>query len=220
MTLMTRERTTQTENGQERQLVVACPQRVDPVPIKECARCELCEGLELDGRVGVRCAVEPTDAVDGVPPAYAPVSTIMTSPVVAVQNDASAENVQWLLVDRGIGAVPVLDRSGRPVGILAKTDLLRDRDEPMVSVRLDEREAPPEPGSSVREAGGLRAADLMTPIVYGVLESTSIAATAALMAKQRVHHIVVVGEEGKVVGIVSALDIARWVAARERFAPQ
>jgi CBS domain-containing protein len=219
MTLAARSRTVVTDQGAEQRLVVACPQRIDPVSIEECARCELCEGLELDGHVSVRCGVEPVDARDGAPGASAPVTTIMTSPVVSVERDASIENVQWLLVQRGIGAVPVVDQHQRPIGMLAKTDLLRDRDEPTVSVNV----APAlvrERGSSEREISGLRARDVMTPRVHAVLEQTSIAGAAALMARECVHHVVVVNDAGAIVGIVSSFDLARWVAARERFAPR
>lgn len=203
--------------GQDRELVVACPQRIDPVPIQQCAQCELCQGLELDGRVGVRCAVEPEDGSEGSPGPGAPVTTIMTNEVVSVEADASIENVQWLLLTRGIGAVPVLDAAGGPIGILSKSDLLRDRDEPEVSVRLrdgtDER-------LGERATSGLSARDIMTPVIHALLESASIAAAAALMTRERVHHIVVVSEAGALRGIVSSLDIARWVACRERFAPR
>lgn len=219
MSLATRRRTLHTEDGTEQQLVVACPQRIDPVSIEECARCELCAGLELGGQVSVRCTVEPPEGDAGAPGAHASVTTIMTAPVVSVERDASIENVQWLLVQRGIGAVPVVNGVGRPIGIVAKTDLLRDHDVPTVSVNLAARGAL-ESGTSERETSHLCAADIMTPVVHAVLEHTSIAATAALMARERVHHVVVVGDDGRVAGIVSTFDLARWVAARERFVPR
>jgi CBS domain-containing protein len=220
MTLATHKRLIEKKDGPEHELVVACPQRIDPVPLEECARCELCEGLDLDGHVSVRCAVGPENARDGTPGAQAPVTSIMTSPVVSVEEDASIENVQWLLLQRGIGAVPVVDRLRRPIGILAKTDLLRERDEPALSADLRQRATHGESGSSEREVSGLRASDLMTPVVHAVLERMSIAATAELMARERVHHAVVVTATGEIAGIVSTLDIARWVAARERFVPR
>ena len=221
MSLVTRERNTRTDSA-ERELVVACPQRMEPVAISTCAKCELCEGLELDGRVAVRCSVEPMDAVGGAPGPQAPVTTIMTTDVVTVDEDASIENVRWLLVDREIGAVPVLDRQRRPTGILAKTDLLRDHDEPSVSAELAsprEKDAG-QPDVSERQVTGLSARDLMTPVVHAVLTHATIAATASLMARERVHHVLVVDDAGALRGIVSSLDFVRWVAARDRFVPR
>lgn len=216
MTLIARERRVPTEVGDERELVVACPQRIDPVSIRQCAACDLCEGLDLNGAVGVRCAVEPSGGEDtGAPPAHARITTLMTADVVTVQHDASIENVQWLLVERGIGAVPVIGNDGQPCGILAKTDLLRARDEPAVSARPVHEDGAPDPAAS-----GLCASDLMTPVIHCVTEYATIAATAALMAREHVHHALVVTDAGAMRGIVSSLDIARWVAARERFAPR
>jgi CBS domain-containing protein len=219
MTLATRTRSVETETGVERRLFVACPQRIDPVALEECARCELCEGLELDSQVGVRCAVEPPDGQDGAPDANAPVTTIMTTPVVSVEPDASIENVQWLLLDRGIGAAPVVDARRRPIGVVAKTDLLRDRDEPALSVELSP-EAPREGELREGRTSGLRAADVMTPVVHAVLDQTSIAGAATVMARERVHDLVIVDEAGEMIGIVSTFDLARWVAARGRFVPR
>lgn len=222
MSLLARERKVHTGTQTETELVVACPQRIDPVPIRECARCELCDGVELDGVVSVRCAVAPRDEPSGAPGPEAAISTIMTSPVVTVPEDAAIENVQWLLLARGISAVPVLDRLARPIGIVAKTDLLRDRDGPTRTVALHAalRSQEPEHGWSEHEISGARAADVMTPVVRSVLEGMSIAATSALMAREHIHHAIVLDASGRLVGIVSTLDIVRWVAARERFAPR
>lgn len=215
MTLIARERRLQTERGEERELVVGCPQRIDPVTIKQCATCELCEGLDLDGRVGVRCAVEPRDAeATGAPSAHSAITTLMTHDIVTVRADAAIENVQWLLVERGIGAVPVVGADGKPCGILAKTDLLRERDEREVSVHVRGEE------SAEMTPSGLVARDLMTPVIHCVTEHATIAATASLMAREHVHHVLVITELGAMRGIVSTLDITRWVAARERFTPR
>lgn len=216
MTLPTHTRRNQQGDLDERELVVACPQRIDPVPLRQCAQCELCEGLELDGRVGVRCAVEPEAGIEGSPSPQAPISAIMTRDIVSVREDASIENVQWLLVDRSIGAVPVVTSSGRPVGMLSKSDLLRDRDAPALDVVL--RDVLVEGAEGLGATSGLVARDLMTPVVHAVLERTSIAATATVMAREKIHHVIVVNDAGLLRGIVSSLDIVRWVAARDRFA--
>lgn len=221
MTLPTRQRLVVTTEGRETQLVVACPHRIDPTPISECADCELCEGLDLEGSVSVRCAVAPPLGREDAPPASSPISAIMASPVATVPADASIENVRWMLVERSMGAVPVVDALGRPIGIVAKTDLLRDHDEPSTTVRASGVLGGMS-GAAMGELqlSGLTARDVMTPVVRAVLAHASIAAAAAVLASERIHHLLVVDDAGAMVGIVSTLDIVRWVAATERFAPR
>jgi len=96
--------------------------------------------------------------------------------------------------------------------------VLRERDDASPSVKLAPAEL--ERGLDTRELGGTSARDVMTPVVHAVLDRSSIAAAAALMWRERVHHVVVVDERGGVCGMVSTLDVARWVAAQGRFAPR
>ncbi len=51
-------------------------------------------------------------------------------------------------------------------------------------------------------------------LVFSLPEHASLAQAAALMALEGVHRIPVVAADGKVVGIVSSLDLMRWMARR------
>lgn len=220
MALIAREWTVETEDGVTQELVVACPQRITPASIHECASCELCGGLDLGSYVGVRCTVAPANESEGSPAASSSVAAIMTTPVVWVEAHASLENVRWLMLEGHLGAVPVVNEARRPIGIVTKTDLLRERDEIALSARP--RPLPPdaEVGSSDGEAGDLCAIDVMTPVVHTIAEHTSIAAAAAVLARERLHHVIVLRGSGEIAGMVSALDIVQWVAARARFVPR
>jgi CBS domain-containing protein len=57
----------------------------------------------------------------------------------------------------------------------------------------------------------LRARDLMTPLVLSVRQGTPIARAAALMAAEGVHRLPVVNENNRIVGLVSSIDVLRWV---------
>lgn len=208
----------------ERVLVVACPQQIDPVPISACASCELCDGLELDasaGVVSVRCRVEPDEAKDGWSAEIdAPVTRFMASPVITVALDTALENVRWRLVDRGIGALPVVDATGAPVGILSSIDALRELDEPAAIVDArPRRRRPHEPGRREVALSGVTARDAMTPIVHALPAGATMARAAQLMARERVHHVLVLDDRGMLVGLVSSLDVARWAAALSRRRP-
>src|SRR5262249_27436548 len=52
------------------------------------------------------------------------VGAVMTSSVITVGPDRDARDAAQLMLDHRIGALPVVD-SGRPIGIVTETDLLR-----------------------------------------------------------------------------------------------
>lgn len=55
----------------------------------------------------------------------APVTSIMTSDVLCVEEEADAAEVIDLMLDHKIGAVPVVDADGVIVGIISYIDVLR-----------------------------------------------------------------------------------------------
>lgn len=55
-----------------------------------------------------------------------------------------------------------------------------------------------------------------SPVV--VREGTTVPQAAAVMAAARIHRVLVVSAEGKVVGVLSAMDVVRWVARKACYA--
>src|SRR4051794_9403151 len=49
---------------------------------------------------------------------------LMTPNPVSVRAEATLREVESLLVGKGIGAAPVMDEAGRPVGVLSQSDLI------------------------------------------------------------------------------------------------
>ena len=49
---------------------------------------------------------------------------VMTRDVVSVTPDTPVRKIAALLVNKGIGAVPVVDSSGAPIGIVGEGDLI------------------------------------------------------------------------------------------------
>jgi CBS domain-containing protein len=142
------------------------------------------------------------------------ITRIMTEQVVSVSPDTAIENVRWLLLDRGIGAVPVVER-GATIGIVSKSDILREG-ESSIQVDASPYEEPAVEGSE-RALSGLSARDVMTPVLFAVTDEASIAEAAARMTEHRVHHLTVVDRHGALRGIVSSLDLVRWLAASARY---
>ncbi len=57
----------------------------------------------------------------------------------------------------------------------------------------------------------------MMYISFTLCEDTSLSHAAALMAYEGVQRIPVVSFEGKVVGMVSAMDVVRWLAQHDGY---
>jgi CBS domain-containing protein len=159
-----------------------------------------------------------------------PITRIMTVDPVCVRPDISGALARLLMLDRGIGALPVVDEHGRPLGILSKTDMvresaaarLRDADPGDATLQRlglieDEAEAGLGPRASgvdfyVEEFGEPKVRDLMTPFVVSVNRKTSIREAASLMTDRDVHHLPVIGDRGELLGIVSTFDFVRAMA--------
>ncbi|MGB6129037.1 MAG: CBS domain-containing protein [Psychrilyobacter sp.] len=55
----------------------------------------------------------------------APVSAYMTSEVITANLDLSVEELKALVVEKGIGRVPIVDSEGKILGIVTRTDILK-----------------------------------------------------------------------------------------------
>ena len=206
-------------------LVVSCPQR-GVVALEECVDCARVEGVVVGAGpsgVAIRCHAHDTNEARGGAAASTPISDIMTKNVVTVSSDTSIDALLWVLLSKGFGGVPVVDDEVL-VGIVTSSDLLRSqlRDEgealpwgdpelDVVGLPLDARDF------SVHTLAGLTAADVMTPVVLALPPGAPIAMAAALMSLEGIHRVVVLdGDE--ICGLVSSLDILRWLARSERYA--
>ncbi|XXT25141.1 CBS domain-containing protein [Sorangium sp. So ce429] len=67
-----------------------------------------------------------------------------------------------------------------------------------------------EQGFHVYEPIQTTAREVMTPVVLHLHESASIRQAASLMAYEGVHRLAVTSDDGKLVGILSSLDVLRW----------
>jgi CBS-domain-containing membrane protein len=120
------------------------------------------------------------------------VASIMTRSVICVTSTWTLLELTALLADGDIGGVPVVDDGWRAIGIVSKSDVVR---------YLSEH-------GTVEDA---TVADCMLPLAMTVGPTTPVSRVAALMAWEGIHRLPVCGPAGEIVGIVSTLDVARWV---------
>jgi len=120
-----------------------------------------------------------------------PLGEIMTTDVTCVRADFPVSALRSVFARESFSGMPVIDDAGRPIGVVSRTDLVR--------------------GGTL--ARGRTVYDLMMPMAFTLPETASIARAAALMAHEGIHRIPVVDASGVIRGIVSTLDISRWVAS-------
>jgi CBS domain-containing protein len=171
--------------------------------------------LEVSGAAGSASAAERT-----------PVFAVMTSRVIAVRPDVSLEALADLLLERNIGGAPVVDEEGRPLGIISKTDLIREHQaNGDTGVALAPGHQLGRGHYRVEAGRGFHAeslphatvADAMTRSAFTVSESAPVSQAAALMAFEGVHRIPVVDDAGRVSGVITTLDVLRWLAQQEGY---
>jgi CBS domain-containing protein len=148
---------------------------------------------------------------------------IMTSKVVSVAPDTPTREIAWLLRDKGISAVPVVDGDGAPMGMVSEGDLI-GRDEHDREARRDwwlallaEGETLGSDFLAQLQKSQSKARDVMSSPVVTATEDTGADEIARLLAAYRIKRVPVVRDR-RVVGIVSRADLLRALAAA-RFGP-
>jgi CBS-domain-containing membrane protein len=207
---------------------VPCPARGVSVTVDDCMACGHCARPPGEGERTLEClhpAARRNATTRPLRPVrlpsdseLTPLSQVMTTAVVCVRQELLVQSLATLLLGKNISAAPVVDAAGRPVGVVTKTDLVRwfHEDAGFADASGPDREAE-ELGLSARAVRPTTVADVMTPLAFTLQEEAPIAYAAALMTVESVHHLPIVAGSGEVVGIVSALDLVRWMAKRDGF---
>jgi CBS domain-containing protein len=143
---------------------------------------------------------------------------VMNPNVVSVDPDVSINQIARVLVENGISAVPVVDESGAPVGMVSEGDLIPRRQVERETRRdwwldlLAEGEAlSPDFLANLKATPSQKATDVMTCPVVTVHPDINVTEIAQLLAKHRIKRVPVV-QDGRVVGIVSRADLVRALA--------
>jgi CBS domain-containing protein len=130
-----------------------------------------------------------------------PATWIMTRSVICAREDLEVSKLMDLMVEHRIGSVPIVNEHGRPVGMVTKLDVLEHaiaaRDPDLVPART--------------------VSQMMMPLALTLDEHASVAHAATLMAVEDVHHVPITADDGTLIGVVSTMDIARWLASNDGF---
>ncbi|MBI2896648.1 MAG: CBS domain-containing protein [Deltaproteobacteria bacterium] len=126
--------------------------------------------------------------------------------------DFSVETVASIFIENDIMAAPVVDGAGRLIGIVSMADLLREYWD---DVETDEGPANLEAGFHSTRLARAIASEVMQPAGIAIPSSTPLLHAAALLASGSVGQIPVTSETGMVMGLLTALDVVRWLTRAE-----
>jgi CBS domain-containing protein len=155
------------------------------------------------------------------------VADVMTNEVVTASPTMTIKEVDELFTVHAISGAPVLD-DGALVGVISQSDVIQVLyDEQLAAGRVSQYLLSPYPIPlpALTEIARDRAhivdrminttvAEAMTTVPVTVAPSDSVSVVARLMCDERVHRVLVTKNE-ELVGIVSALDLARLLITEE-----
>jgi CBS domain-containing protein len=143
-------------------------------------------------------------AVEGVISMDSRVKDVMTTDVVSVRDTAEFKDILSAMRELHVSAFPVLDYADHLVGVVSEEDLL-------VKEIGQEALARYLTGGGRRgehaKAAGLTAAELMSRPPIIISPDDSVTAAAGLMHERHVKRLPVVDDAGRLVGIVSRVDV-------------
>lgn len=142
-------------------------------------------------------------------PAEAPVRDVMSREVHKVQPDAPLAQAVELLLDKVYRALPVVDSEGRMMGILTDGDLLDKADILAISAQMELNEAELAQELYRLRQTGQTVGECMTPNPVTVTDETTIAQAVRVMVEHNIKRLPVVDAQGKLVGMVSRIDVLR-----------
>jgi CBS domain-containing protein len=148
---------------------------------------------------------------------------LMTARVVSISEAAPLREAVATLVDHGFSGAPVVNETGRAVGVISLSDIVvHDRNSPAYAkavpeyyIRSDLRAQVGENvgGFQVEAVDRTAVRDVMTPMVCSVSPDTPARQVIEEMLLLHVHRLFVIDAEGVLIGVVSMTNVLRKLIA-------
>jgi CBS domain-containing protein len=148
-------------------------------------------------------------------------SDVMTVRVVTIEPDATVQTAAKLMLERGVSALPVVDKRGALVGIISEGDLIRraetgtDRES---SWWLTFISGADELAHNFVKSHGTKVSDVMSKDVVVAKPDTPLREVARLLEANRIKRVPVV-EGDLIVGVVSRANLLQALASAKPHAP-
>ncbi len=123
---------------------------------------------------------------------------VMAAPVLTVSLSMSISELEGVLTAEGFSALPVQSESGKIIGIVSKTDIVR-----AAMLQKSERFSEIFGSESV-------ISDVMNHEVVHVSSDAAVKSVAEIMIDRHIHHVLVM-DDRDIVGIISSFDLLELV---------
>ncbi|HLZ01187.1 MAG TPA: CBS domain-containing protein [Bradyrhizobium sp.] len=146
---------------------------------------------------------------------------IMTKPVITVRPDVTIADAANLMLRRHISGLPVVDASGKLVGIVSEGDFIRRSEigtERRRGALLRFILGAGKSASDFVHEHGCKVSEIMTPSPVTVTEDAHLADIVDIMEKRNVKRLPVLRND-KIVGIVTRANLLQAVASMARHIP-
>jgi CBS domain-containing protein len=146
------------------------------------------------------------------------VADVMTSNPVVVTPQTSLKQAIEILAEQKISGLPVIDDTGKLVGIISETDLMWQEtgvETPPYIMFLDSviyLQNPARHEKEIHKALGETVADVMSDRVVTIEPNKSVKEAARLMHDKKIRRLPVIDAERQVIGIITQGDIIRMMA--------
>jgi CBS domain-containing protein len=142
-------------------------------------------------------------------------SDIMVRKVITTDPQASVSQVAKQLVDNDISALPVVDDTGRVVGIISEADLMRREELGSEKIRpwwLEAMIPAVTLAEEFAQSHGKRVEELMSNHVVTATEDASLGEIASLLEKHHIKRVPIL-KDGNLVGVVSRSNLVQALAS-------
>ena len=138
------------------------------------------------------------------------VHDVMTRDIISVQKYESVLHVAYILAEKNISGLPVVDKKNKVIGIITQADILSVvgiRKEHTLKDLLKHMLGEPLPEKKIGDI----VADIMVSPAVRIKPTANIAEAAQVLDEKRIRRLPVVDDENRLIGLISRADILKAV---------
>ncbi len=146
------------------------------------------------------------------------VADVMTRKVETVKPETGVKEAARIMSEKDIGALPVVDDSGRLVGLVTESDLIMQDVKVRFPSYFQLLDGYVYLGSlsrfeqQLKKAVAARVADVMSTDITTAKSGATLEDVATIMVDKEISRVPIVDDEGKVIGIIAKHDLVRAIS--------